>query len=115
MDYEGNLNLIRVAEAEDVRRFVLGSIYGATADHPMELVRMRDRAEESVRRSRLDWVIVRPTGCGGKSRDAAVGHPRFALATAQAKCEVARQARRRGLRVGGYGGVSLHPERSRLN
>jgi len=54
VDHEGNLNVIRVAEAEDVRRFVLGSIHGATADHPMELVRMRHRAEESVRRNRLD-------------------------------------------------------------
>ncbi len=59
VDYEGNLNLIRAAEAAGVRRFVLVSIHGATADHAMELWRMKYRAEEALRASRLDWVIVR--------------------------------------------------------
>jgi uncharacterized protein YbjT (DUF2867 family) len=61
VDYEGNLNLIRAAEAQAVSRFVLVSIHGAAADHPMELGRMKHAAEESLRQSRLDWVIVRPT------------------------------------------------------
>jgi uncharacterized protein YbjT (DUF2867 family) len=60
VDYEGNLNLIRAAEAAGVRRFVLVSIHGATADHAMELWRMKHRAEEALRASRLDWVVVRP-------------------------------------------------------
>jgi NADH dehydrogenase len=60
VDYEGNLNLIRAAEAAGVRRFVLVSIHGATADHAMELWRMKYRAEEVLRASQLDWVIVRP-------------------------------------------------------
>ena len=60
VDYEGNVNLIRAAEAAGVRRFVLVSIHGATADHAMELWRMKHRAEEALRASRLDWVIVRP-------------------------------------------------------
>ena len=59
VDYEGNLKLIRAAEASGVRRFVLVSINGASADHPMELMRMKFRAEEALRASRLDWVIVR--------------------------------------------------------
>jgi uncharacterized protein YbjT (DUF2867 family) len=60
VDYEGNVNLIRAAEAAGVRRFVLVSMHGAAADHPMELARMKYRAEEALRASRLDWVIVRP-------------------------------------------------------
>src|SRR5438445_1456202 len=60
VDYEGNVNLIRAAEAAGVRRFVLVSIDGARADHPLELWRMKYRAEEALRASRLDWVIVRP-------------------------------------------------------
>jgi uncharacterized protein YbjT (DUF2867 family) len=60
VDHEGNLNLIRAAEAAGVRRFVLLSMYGAAADHPMELARMKYRAEEALRASRLEWVIVRP-------------------------------------------------------
>jgi uncharacterized protein YbjT (DUF2867 family) len=60
IDYQGNLNLIRAAEAAGVRRFVLVSMHGAAADHPMELVRMKHRAEQALRVSRLDWVILRP-------------------------------------------------------
>ena len=60
VDYEGNLNLIRAAEAAGTRRFVLVSMEGAAAHHPMELARMKYRAEEALRASRLDWVIVRP-------------------------------------------------------
>jgi NADH dehydrogenase len=60
VDYDGNLNLIRAAEAAGVRRFVLVSIHGATADHAMELWRMKHGAEEALRTSRLDWVVVRP-------------------------------------------------------
>jgi NADH dehydrogenase len=60
VDYEGNLNLIRAAELAGVRRFVLVSMRGAASGHPMELARMKYRAEEALRTSRLDWVIVRP-------------------------------------------------------
>jgi uncharacterized protein YbjT (DUF2867 family) len=60
VDYEGNLNLIRAAETAGVRRVVLVSIHGATADHAMELWRMKHRAEEALQASGLDWVIVRP-------------------------------------------------------
>src|SRR5438445_11048815 len=60
VDYEGNLNLIRAAESVGVCRFVLVSIHGATADHAMELWRMKHRAEEALQASGLDWVIVRP-------------------------------------------------------
>lgn len=60
VDYEGNLNLIRAAEAAGIQRFVMVSMYGASADHQMELARMKYRAEEALRASRLEWVIVRP-------------------------------------------------------
>jgi uncharacterized protein YbjT (DUF2867 family) len=59
VDYEGNLNLIRAAEAAGIGRFVLVSMNGAAGNHPMELMRMKYRAEEALRASRLDWVIVR--------------------------------------------------------
>jgi uncharacterized protein YbjT (DUF2867 family) len=61
VDFEGNRNLIRAAEAEGVHRFVLLSMRGAAADHPMELGRMKHRAEEALRASRLAWTILRPT------------------------------------------------------
>jgi NADH dehydrogenase len=61
VDGDGNLGLIRAAEAAGVRRFVLISMHGAAADHPLELLRMKWRAEQALRTSRLDWTIVRPT------------------------------------------------------
>jgi uncharacterized protein YbjT (DUF2867 family) len=61
VDFEGNRNLIRAAEAAAVHRFVLLSMRGAAADHPMELARMKHRAEEALRASRLGWTILRPT------------------------------------------------------
>jgi uncharacterized protein YbjT (DUF2867 family) len=61
VDYEGNLNLIRASVASGVRRFVLLSVQGAAAGHPMVLMRAKHRAEEALRASRLDWTIVRPT------------------------------------------------------
>jgi NADH dehydrogenase len=61
VDDEGNRNLIRAAEEAGVRRFVLLSMRGASADHPMELARMKHRAEQALRTSRLNWTILRPT------------------------------------------------------
>jgi uncharacterized protein YbjT (DUF2867 family) len=61
VDFEGNVNLIRAAEAAGVRRFVLLSMHDARSDHPLELARMKCQAEDAVRASRLDWTIVRPT------------------------------------------------------
>jgi uncharacterized protein YbjT (DUF2867 family) len=61
VDFEGNVNLIQAAESAHVRRFVLLSMHDARADHPLQLARLKCRAEEAVRASRLDWTIVRPT------------------------------------------------------
>jgi NADH dehydrogenase len=60
VDFRGNLNLIKAAEAAGVRRFVLVSMFGAAKDHSMELARMKYRAEEALKATTLDWVIVRP-------------------------------------------------------
>src|SRR5436853_7082588 len=60
VDHAANVTLIREAEAAGVRKFVLVSMCGAAADHPMELIRMKHRAEQALRTSNLDWTIVRP-------------------------------------------------------
>jgi NADH dehydrogenase len=61
IDFQGNVNLIGVAEAAGVRRFVLLSYHGAASASPLELARMKHRAEAALRASTLDWIIVRPT------------------------------------------------------
>ena len=61
IDRDGNINLIEAAEAAGVEHFVLLSIQGAAADHPMQLFRMKAAAEQRLRASRLSWTMVRPT------------------------------------------------------
>jgi uncharacterized protein YbjT (DUF2867 family) len=61
VDRRGNENLIAAAEAAGAKRFVLVSIHGARADHPLGLYRAKFFAEERLRESRLAWTIVRPT------------------------------------------------------
>lgn len=61
VDYLGNRNLICAAEAGGASHFVLMSIVGAAPDHPMELVRMKYRAEQLLRGSSLAWTIIRAT------------------------------------------------------
>jgi uncharacterized protein YbjT (DUF2867 family) len=61
VDSEGNSNLIRAARAAGVKHFILISVQGAAADHPMELFRMKHRAEQELQASGLTWTIIRPT------------------------------------------------------
>jgi uncharacterized protein YbjT (DUF2867 family) len=61
VDYRGNSNLIRAARTAGVEHFVLVSVHGASPDHPMELFRMKYRAEQELRESGLAWTIIRPT------------------------------------------------------
>ena len=61
VDLEGNANLIDAAAAAGVKHFILISIHGAAAHHPMELYRAKFIAEERLRASGLEWTIIRPT------------------------------------------------------
>lgn len=61
VDWEGNANLIRAAKAAGVEHVVLLSVCQAAPDHPIELFRMKHRAEEELRASGLAWTIIRPT------------------------------------------------------
>ncbi|MEW6420552.1 MAG: SDR family oxidoreductase [Deinococcota bacterium] len=61
VDDQGNLNLIRAAGRAAADHFVLISVQGAAADHPLELFRMKYQAEQDLRASGLPWTIIRPT------------------------------------------------------
>jgi NADH dehydrogenase len=61
VDYLGNVHLAEAAAAHGVRRFILISVYDARADSPMELHRAKFAAESYLRRTALDWTIIRPT------------------------------------------------------
>jgi len=59
VDWRGNLNLVRAAAAAGAEHLVLVSAQGAAPDHPIELYRMKLRAEEALRASGLAWTILR--------------------------------------------------------
>jgi uncharacterized protein YbjT (DUF2867 family) len=61
IDQRGNELLIARAQHQGVRRFLLLSIVGAAADSPVPLFRAKHRAEETLKGSALEWVIVRAT------------------------------------------------------
>ena len=65
----GTENLIRAAESGGVERFVQMSALGADPDGSTAYIRAKGQAEDHVRESDLDWVIVRPSvvfGEGGE-------------------------------------------------
>jgi NADH dehydrogenase len=59
VDRDGNRALVAAARAAGAERFVLVSVVGARADHPMELFRMKHAAEKAVREFEPEWAIVR--------------------------------------------------------
>jgi len=61
IDLRGNGALIHAAKAHGVERFILLSIHTAAVDHPIELFRMKRRAEEELQASGIPWTIIRPT------------------------------------------------------
>lgn len=61
VDLDGNAALIAAAEAHGVEQFIFVSAHGASANHPMELGRMKFLAEQRLLQSKLSWTILRPT------------------------------------------------------
>jgi uncharacterized protein YbjT (DUF2867 family) len=60
VDRDGNTNLIDAA-VEAGADVVLMSIVGASAEHPVDLFRMKHAAGAHLRGSGVPWTIVRPT------------------------------------------------------
>lgn len=60
VDRDGNGHLVDAAAAANAA-VVLMSIVGASADHPIELFRMKHAAEAHLRASGAPWTIVRAT------------------------------------------------------
>ncbi len=61
VDWQGNRNLIQAAGRGGAEHFILLSILQAGPDHPIELFRMKYRAEQDLRASALAWTIIRPS------------------------------------------------------
>jgi NADH dehydrogenase len=61
VDRDGNRNLIQAAQVAGVEHLVLVSVRDAGPDHPMDLMRMKHAAEQTLQCSGLAWTIIRPT------------------------------------------------------
>jgi NADH dehydrogenase len=61
VDGAGNLALVEAARAAGVGRFVLMSIVGARADHPVDTFRYKYEVEQRLKASGMSYSIVRGT------------------------------------------------------
>lgn len=75
VDDAGNRHLIDAARAAGVQHFVLTSIHGARADHPVDMFRCKYRAEQYLRTSGLSYTILRPTAYMELWVEAILGKP----------------------------------------
>lgn len=61
IDRDGNRNLIQAAREAGVEHLVLVSVWDASPDHAMDLMRMKYAAEQELKGSGLAWTIIRPS------------------------------------------------------
>lgn len=59
--HQGTVNVVTAARKAGLRRFVQMSALGARADGVSEYQTSKWRAEEAVRASEIEWVILRPS------------------------------------------------------
>ncbi|MEP6904597.1 MAG: SDR family oxidoreductase [Gemmatimonadales bacterium] len=61
IDGAGHRALIDAAKKARVGHFIYTSVAGASLDHPVDFWRTKAAVEEYLRKSRLDYTIIRPT------------------------------------------------------
>ncbi len=62
VDYQGNLNLLRLAQHASVRRFVYVSVFGAGRWRHLDIAAAHEDFVDALRQSDMDWHVLRPTG-----------------------------------------------------
>ena len=62
IDYQGNLNLLREAQAAGVRQFAYISVIKADKAPKVPMLHAKYLFEQELKKSGLSWVIFRPTG-----------------------------------------------------
>jgi uncharacterized protein YbjT (DUF2867 family) len=62
IDYQGNMNLLREAEAAGVRRFAYSSVVKADTAPTVPMADAKARFEAALKASGLSYLIVRPSG-----------------------------------------------------
>jgi uncharacterized protein YbjT (DUF2867 family) len=62
VDYQGNLNLLRVARAARVSRFVYVSLFDGPRLRHLDIVSAHEDFVDELKASGLEWIVIRPTG-----------------------------------------------------
>jgi uncharacterized protein YbjT (DUF2867 family) len=62
VDYQGNVNLLNEARKAGVSKFIYISVYNADKMKNLKVVHAKLRFEEALKKSGLDYAIIRPNG-----------------------------------------------------
>ena len=62
IDYQGNLNLLREAQAAGVKKFIYISVLQADQAPEIPMLHAKYQMEEEVKKSGIPYIIYRPTG-----------------------------------------------------
>jgi uncharacterized protein YbjT (DUF2867 family) len=63
VDYQGNLNVLTLAEKAGVQRFIFaGVLHGEQLRHSISVVEPRERFIDTLQSSGVPWIVLRPTG-----------------------------------------------------
>jgi uncharacterized protein YbjT (DUF2867 family) len=62
VDYQGNLNLLRVAQRAGVKKFIYVSVFGGPNLLHLGIVKAHEDFVAALRASGLEYAVIRPTG-----------------------------------------------------
>ena len=62
IDYQGNLNLLREAQAAGVKKFIYISVLQADQAPEIPMLHAKYQMEEEIKKSGIPYIIYRPTG-----------------------------------------------------
>lgn len=62
VDYQGNKNILNIARAKSVRKFIYVSVFNAHTYEHLEIVKAHEDFVRELKESGLDYAVIRPTG-----------------------------------------------------
>lgn len=62
VDYQGNMNILNIALAKSVKKFIYVSVFNAQMFEYLEIVKAHENFVRELKQCGLDYTIIRPTG-----------------------------------------------------
>lgn len=69
VDYQGNLNLLRDAENNQVKLFQYVSVFGAEKVPKLKIIQAKVKFVDALKKSTINYSIIRPTGYFGDLKE----------------------------------------------